>query len=228
MKTVILAIFFLLGANAFGQLPVKTAKTPAEFVPAGHIIFSEIQGDLNNDNQPDYVLITKGTNKNDVIKHEYRGELDRNRRGIIIAIKNNDHYDLILRKLDCFSSENEDGGVYYAPELDVSIDKGNLLFHYAHGRYGYWRYKFQYRNQDFQLIGYDASSNHGPVIEREVSINFIAKKEKIRENTNQYAEGGDEKFKETWKKFTLPRLIRLREISNFDDFNVESAILPVR
>jgi hypothetical protein len=228
VKKIILTAFLFLGANAFGQANLKTAKNPAEFVPAGYVVHSEIQGDLNKDNQLDYVFIIKSTDKNNFIKDEYRGELDRNPRGIIIAIKNNDSYDLVIENRSCFSSENEDGGVYYPPELDVSIDKGNLLFHYAHGRYGYWRYKFQYRNQDFELIGYDSSSNHGPVVEREISINFITKKEKIRNNTNQDSSGGDEKFKETWKAFTLPKPISLREISDFDSFDVESTLVPIQ
>ena len=36
------------------------------------------------------------------------------------------------------------------------------------------------------------------------------------------AEGGDERFRESWKKFTLVKPIRLREIANFDDFDVQS------
>ena len=63
---------------------------------------------------------------------------------------------------------------------------------------------------------------------RETSINFITKKVKIRENTNQYAEGGDEKFKVTWKNFTLLKPIRLKEVSDFDDFEVDSILLPVQ
>lgn len=224
MKKIIIAAFLLHGANVFAQANLKTAITPTELIPDGYVVYSEIQGDLNKDNQSDYAFIIKDTDKNNFIKDEYRGELDRNRRGIIIAIKNGDHYDLVLENKSCFSSENEDGGVYFPPELDISIDKGILLFHYAHGRYGYWKYKFQYRNQDFELIGYDSSSNRGPVVEEETSINFITKKMKKRENTNKDAEGGDEKFKETWKSFTLPRPINLREISDFDDFYVESVL----
>ena len=80
--------------------------------------------------------------------------------------------------------------VYFAPELNVSINKGNLIVHYAHGRYGYWTYSFRYQNSDFELIGYDSSQDHGPVVERSVSINLMTKKMLIRENINQDAEGG--------------------------------------
>jgi hypothetical protein len=229
MKTLAFIVFLAIGTNALGQVTPKTAKSPTEFVPAGYVVFEKVQGDLNKDNQVDYVLIIKGTDKANFVKDEYRGELDRNRRGIIIALKNNDRYELALENRDCFSSENEDGGVYFSPELDVSIKKGNLLVHYAHGRYGYWTYNFRYQNSDFELIGYDSDQSRGPITERSVSINLMTKKMLIKENVNQDAEiGGDEKFKETWKKFALSKPIKLRDIADFDGFDVTSLLGSVK
>jgi hypothetical protein len=228
MQKLVFIISLVIGANAFVQVTPKTAKTPSEFVPAGYVVFKQIQGDLNKDNQADYVLIIKGTDRDNFVKDEYRGELDRNRRGIIIALKNKDHYELALENRNCFSSENEDGGVYFAPELSVDINKGNLLVHYAHGRYGYWTYNFRYQTSDFELIGYDSSQDRGPVVERSVSINLMTKRMLIRENINQDAEGGDEKFKETWKKFALSKPIKLRDISDFDGFDVEGLLELVK
>ncbi|GHU45267.1 hypothetical protein AGMMS50289_16060 [Betaproteobacteria bacterium] len=75
---------------------------------------------MNKDNQEDYVLIIKGTDKINFVNDERRGQLDRNRRGIIIAFKNQNQYELALENRDCFSSENEDGGVYYPPELLIA------------------------------------------------------------------------------------------------------------
>jgi hypothetical protein len=221
MNQLALIVFLAIGTNAFGQSKARIAKFPTEFVPAGYVVFEKIQGDLNGDNQADYVFIIKGTDKGQFVKDEHRGELDRNRRGIIVALGSPNGYALALENRECFSSENEDGGVYYAPELDVSIAKGNLRVHYAHGRYGYWTYSFRYRNSDFELIGYDSSQDRGPVVERSTSINLLTKKMRIRENVNMNAEGGDEKFRESWKKFALSKPIRLREIAEFDDFDVE-------
>lgn len=229
MKNLIFIMLLIVGTNAFGQVATKTAKSPAEFVPAGYVVFQEIKGDLNKDRQEDYVFIIKGTDKANFVKHEYRGELDRNRRGIIIALKNKDQYELALENRECFSSENEEGGVYYAPELDVSIEKGSLFVHYAHGRYGYWAYHFRYQNSDVELIGYDSSSNHGPVVQSTTSINFMTKKMLKRVNINQDAETEeDEKFTETWEKFNLPKPIKLREIADFDNFDVASALEIVK
>lgn len=228
MKQLVLIIFLAVGTNSFGQMALRTAKSPAEFVPAGYVVFEKIEGDVNKDNQADSILIIKGTDRGNYFKDEYRGELDRNRRGIIIALKNKSHYELALDNRDCFSSENEDGGVYSAPELDVSINKGNVIIHYAHGRYGFWTYNFRYQNSDFELIGYDSSEDRGPVVERAVSINLMTRKMLIKENVNQDAQGGDEKFKETWKKFTLSKPIKLMDIANFDSFDIHSSIGPVK
>lgn len=217
-------LFLAIGTNAFGQSKPKIAKSPTDFIPAKYVVFDKIQGDFNGDGQADYVFVVKGTGKENFIKHEHRGELDRNRRGIVIAFSHPNGYELALENRDCFSSENEDGGVYFAPELDVSIVKGTLRIHYAHGRYGYWSYNFRYQNADFELIGYDSSQNRGPLVERTTSINFLTKKIRLQENVNMNAEGGDEKFKESWKKFTLPKPIKLKEITDFDDFNVQSLL----
>ncbi|MBL7973320.1 MAG: hypothetical protein JNJ85_00310, partial [Candidatus Kapabacteria bacterium] len=53
----------------------------ADFIPKGYILFEPINGDLNKDGIDDCVLIIKGTDKQYIVKDEYRGELDRNRRG---------------------------------------------------------------------------------------------------------------------------------------------------
>lgn len=217
-------VFLVISTHALGQSKVRVAKSPSEFVPASYVVSETIQGDLNADSQPDYVFIIKGTDKSQFFNDEIRGLLDRNRRGLIVALSSRNGYELALQNRDCFSSENEDGGVYYAPELVVTIDKGSLLVHYAHGRYGYWSYRFRYQNSSFELIGYDSSQDRGPVVEQSTSINLLSKKMRIRENVNLNAESGEEKFRETWKKFTLPKPIRLSEISDFDGFDIQGLL----
>lgn len=224
MKNLVFILFLTVGTSAFGKSTIQLANSPTYFIPDGYVVFDKIQGDLNKDNQIDYVYIIKATDSANIINDEYLGKLDRNRRGIVVVFKNKNQYELVLDNRDCFSSENEDGGVYFAPELSVSIEKGSLFVHYAHGRYGFWSYNFRYQNSSFDLIGYDSSVNHGPVVEREISINFSTKKMLTRENINQDAEGGDEKFKDSWSKFTLSRPIKLSEVVDFDDLQVESLL----
>ena len=220
MKNFIFIVFLTIGGRAFG---LSIAISPTEFIPKGYDVLEELQGDLNKDDQEDYVFIIKGTDEKAFVKDEYRGERDLNRRGIVIVFKNKNKYELVLENRDCFSSQNEDGGFYF-PSIITSIEKGNLLISYGHGRYGgYWQYNFRHQNTDFQLIGFNSGEVRGPVpvVERFVSINLLTKKMYISVNTNRDAEGGDEKFKETKKKFILNKPIKLSKIMDFDDLNVE-------
>ena len=206
-----------LTTTVFGQ--VETKQNLSDFLPKGYVIFEKINGDLNKDGTEDLVIIVKGTNKENIVINQFDEKVDRNRRGIIVLFNKKDHYESVLKNYDCFSSENEDGGVYFPPELSIEIKNDNLYAHYAHGRYGYWRFTFRYQNSDFELIGYD-ESNGGAVIESEKSINFLTKKKQVKVNTNENAEGGDEVFKETWGKIIVNRLIKLSEIKDFYELDM--------
>ncbi|MNR11689.1 hypothetical protein D3C85_1280000 [compost metagenome] len=217
MKGLFLLLTTFFTAILFGQ--TEQSKNLSDFLPKGYLISEKVNGDLNKDGIEDIILIIKGTSKSKIIKDEYRGELDRNRRGIIVLFNKKDNFELASKNYDCFSSENEDGGVYFPPELSVEIKKGNLCVHYGHGRYGYWKYTFRFKNSDFELIGYDAS-NGGAVIDSETSINFLTKKKLEKVNINKNAEGGDEVFKEVWKSININRLVKLSEIVDFDEFEI--------
>jgi len=208
--------------NSTDQRNLTVEQNLTNFLPKGYVVFEKLYGDLNKDGSDDCILIIKGTDKNQIITVENRGKLDRNRRGIIVLLKKNNNYELAVKNYNCFSSENEDGGVYYAPELYVDIEKGNLTVHFGHGRYGYWKYTFRFQNSDFELIGYDQSEDRGPIVESVMSINFLSQKkqEKVNTNTNENAEAGEEVFKETWKKINVNRLIKLSEIKDFDELDM--------
>ena len=137
-----------------------------------------------------------------------------------MLLNNQNKYQLSVSNLDCFSSENEDGGVYFAPELSLEIRKGNLYVKYGHGRYGSWSYTLRFQGSDLELIGYD-SSNGGPVIESETSINFLTKKKLEKVNTNENATGGDEVFEDKWSTIKIDRLFLLSNIKDFDDLQVK-------
>lgn len=203
--------------------PISTPigkKDLNSFLPAGFKIFEKVDGDFNKDGLKDCILIIKATDKSKFFKDEYRGLLDRNRRGLIALLNNGDGYVLAVKNYDCFSSENEDGGVYYAPELSLEIKNGNLFINYGHGRYGYWQYTFRFKDSDFELIGYDVSENSGPVIDNETSINFLTGKKISKENTNKNADGGDEVFNETVTRINKGKLFLLSKIRDFDEFEV--------
>lgn len=196
---------------------VVVKMDPAVFVPKGYIIFEKIPGDLNKDGQDDLVLIIKDTDKNNIVNDEYKGQLDRNRRGIVILFNKDGRYEVAAKNIDCFTSENEDGGVYFAPELSIDIEKSNLVIQYGHGRYGDWSYTFRYNNNDFEMIGYDDSSSNGPVIVKQTSINFLTKKKLVKKNTNGDADSGEEVFSDTWTTIPDNPLIKLSQVRDFSE-----------
>jgi hypothetical protein len=203
--------------------PVVSGKPLTDLVPDNFVIFEIIYGDLNNDGMQDCVLIIKDTDKENIIDDENRGTLDRNRRGIIIAFNKGGSYEPVARNYSCFSSENEDGGVYFAPELDVYVnEKGNLSVFYRHGRYGHWGYIFRYQNNAFELIGYSSETNRGPVGLFKTSINFSTGKEVKSVNLDQDCESGDEKWEDTWTDIDNRELIKLDDIRDFDNINLDS------
>lgn len=164
------------------------------------------------------MLIVKATDPAKWVNDEYQGKLDRNRRGIIVLVNENGQYKKIIQNLSCFSSEYEDGGVYYAPELLLSVEQGLLNVHYAHGRYGYWRYRFQLKEYDLQLVGYDNSDNFGPYINSQTSINYLTQRKLVRENINKNRDDDTPKFKETWYKMNQAP-VYLSKIKDFDRLN---------
>jgi len=105
MKRLALLIFLVVGIHAVGQAQAKTAQSPDDFIPAGYVVTQKIQGDLNEDDQPDYVFILKGTDKNKIVKDERGGESDRNRRGVLVVLSTRNGYELALDKRSCFYSE---------------------------------------------------------------------------------------------------------------------------
>ena len=189
---------------------------PSDFIPTGYSEFEKHFGDLNKDGLNDCVLIIKNTDTANIVTNRFDKKVDRNRRGIIVLFKNKKGYQLADINFDCFSSENEDGGVYFPPELGIEIKNNKLYFLYGHGRYGYWKYTFRFQKSNFELIGYDSSSDRGPITMSETSINFLTRKKLIKENINKNDEGGEENFKETWSDIEIGNLIKLSEIKDFD------------
>lgn len=220
IKNLITILLITLATTAAAQIKQRNAS---DFLPKGFVVVNTIKGDLNKDGAEDCVFIIKSTDKNQIITNESGERLDRNRRGIIVLFKKGNQFELATKNHKCFSSENEDGGVYFAPELSVNIKKGNLIIYYSHGRYGYWSYTFRFQNSDFQLIGYDNAYRSNFVSDwvtfDEESINFLNKKKLIRE-VIKTTKDGKEIFKETSKSVAVSKLIKLSSIKDFDELDM--------
>ncbi|MEY3002063.1 MAG: hypothetical protein RLZZ428_438 [Pseudomonadota bacterium] len=186
-------------------------KNSEDFIPQGYTLFAKTEGDLTHDGIKDTILMLKATDPKGIILDDNQQKLDRNRRGIVILHKTKDGYLLASENDGCFSSENEDGGVYYPPELDIKIQNQKLVISYSHGRYGNWEYTFRYQDFDYVLIGYDASDAMG---DQQTSINFLTHKRVDKTNTTPDANSPH--FEEKWSTINQTGLLKLSEIKDFD------------
>lgn len=190
-----------------------------DFIPKGYDLIYLTFGDLNKDSLQDCVLIIKGTDSTNVVTNRFEQIVDRNRLGIIVLFKNNNGYQIADKNYDCLSSENEDGGVYFPPELDVYISNNYLNIDFLHGRYGTWGYTFQYQNENFELIEFTSSSNRGPIVLSTTYLNFITKKKIVNVNKNPDDEE-NELFTETIDSIEIENRIKLSEIEAFEDLDM--------
>lgn len=214
-KYLVILILIILGVT--GCKAQK--KIPSAFLPQDYVIYKQHFGDLNNDGQEDCILIIKGTDKKNIVTNRFEKIVDRNRRGIIVLLNTKGNYELATKNYACFYSENEDGGNYYAPQLNITVENGNLIIAFEHGRYGFWSYSFKYQDANFKLIEYN-SGNDGPMESDEIHINFLTKKKLIRENTNENSEGNDEILKEINTAIIIEKLIKLSEIKDFEKLDM--------
>ena len=203
------------------QYDVADQQRITDFIPKGYKLFEKISGDLNKDGLEDCVLIIKATRKDGFVKNSFDKVVDRNRRGIIILFTEKNGYKLASKNYNCFSSENEDGGVYFAPYLSIDIRNSKLFVHYAHGRYGYWEYCFRYQDSDFMLIGYESFGSQGPTVLGKVSINFLTGVRYDDDNVNKYDDDAEEKFVRKVIKLKKEPLKKLSEIDDFDELEIE-------
>lgn len=153
-------------------------------LPNQTALYDAIKGDLNKDGIEDVVVVTQETFKekfmpfSDGCDESTKDDkwcqiVNKNRRGVVILLSNGDKYEAVVTKRDIFESPNEDGGVYFPPELAIEIKNGELKFLYGHGRYGHWEYVFVLDGKDFKLVRYFSSVNNGPVSEYIVQMDLV-------------------------------------------------------
>lgn len=110
--------------------------------------------DYNEDGRKDALYMIQGTDQSKMLPDQYDSTqiVNKNYRGLVLLLSDGNRYRIAMENDTCFYSEHEDGGVYFAPELELYIyDGGDLSVHYAHGRYGFWSFLFKYCNEDFRL-----------------------------------------------------------------------------
>ena len=181
-------------------------------LPNQTALYDAIKGDLNKDGIEDVVVVTQETFKekfmpfSDGCDESTKDDkwcqiVNKNRRGVVILLSNGDKYEAIVTKRDIFESPNEDGGVYYPPELAIEIKNSELKFFYGHGRYRHWEYVFALDEKDFKLVRYFGSDNNGPVPEYIVQMDFI--NHRLDKSANLLYHGNEEykRYEECIEKY---------------------------
>ena len=186
-----------------------------DFLPERTILFEQVEGDFDGDGDDDVVLITKETKSSGIVENDYGDMVDRNRRGLVILETLNEGYRLLLDHRECFESENEDGGVYYAPELYVSIEESQLICGWGHGRYGYWRYIFDYAGGDFALAKYFSQSLDNTGVPDEYEVDYVENIAFRRKGSGTY---DDYSFAVETRSGSFEGVL-LRDILMFDDYD---------
>ena len=159
-------------------------KMESDLNSIGIEIVEKIKGDLNNDGLDDEVWITK---------------LSAYYRGFIINIKTGDGYKTIF--------EN-----HYALGFfhKASIEKGNLIISYDND-YFEWSYNFKYKNDGFELIGFEKKTKtNNNIVMKSESINFLTQRILTKERASIKS-----KFKETKDNFTFTKTIKLHDFGGF-------------
>lgn len=207
----------LLSSITFANTTNFNAFLPKNFT----LLETHCQADFNKDNKKDCVLLIKDTQKSAWQQDINNRLVDRNRQGIVILLKTKTGYKKALENKSLLESENEDGGIYYAPELEIITKNNKLILKYLHGRYGHWSFTFDYRTidnkQDFYLIGYDSVIANGAYIKYTNSINFLTHKLQRQTNTNKDEQSDSTKFKTTWHNFPKDTPLRLSQIDDLHE-----------
>ncbi|GGD11134.1 hypothetical protein [Aureimonas glaciei] len=199
-----------------------SADTAAGFVPDGWMLESEAQGDLDKDGLDDVVFVLHGTDPANFVKEEWSPEpMDTNPRilGAAFAVPSGG-YRLVLEN-HTLIPRREQSNVDDAYDDGLALARGafsvELSFFASAGSWEMHRSKptFRWRDDRFELIGFDRSSvmrNSGEMTE--VSANYATGRMEIGTGM-----ADSDKMKRTSKAFRPGRRLSLEEVGNGLDFD---------
>ncbi|MBR5433095.1 MAG: hypothetical protein IK117_01505 [Bacteroidales bacterium] len=102
---------------------------------------------------------------------------NRNPRGVLLVKNTGFGYKIITQNLDFLDSGEENGGVYFAPELSIGVSQKKLIIDYNHGRYGNWGYEYSFNGTDFIVSNRYSNASSSGIAEdiTRLCINFTEK-----------------------------------------------------
>lgn len=224
-KTIYYKIILLKFDKNFHHKTAFKHLDPTSFVSENDKIVQTINADLNGDKKPDIIFLTQQNYEWLYRKDEDGNNVNLNRRGIIVALNHGNTYELIVNNPSCFYSDNEYGGNYFAPELDLQVENQQLFIHFSHGRYGYWHYKLALQKKKMIMVEYFNNYSRGPVIQEETIINFLSKTKIIDDNINKDTENDEDiKLVRSTSKININKLINLSQIEMFEELDMNKLL----
>lgn len=170
-------------------LLVQHAASPEGFVPNGWVLEKKIEGDLNGDGAPDFVLVLHQKSRRNIIKNPDgmgEPEYDSNPRilAVLFADKksggyalNADNHLLIPRRDSPTISDPFNGVKIVSGSIRVDIQSWTSA--------GSWfasnrTFTFRYQNGSMILIGFDSYDYHrGSGAYAKASVNYLTRKAEI-------------------------------------------------
>ena len=133
---------------------------------------------LENDRRYSLIFV-KGNSPQYFEKDDFDSTITHNRnpRGVLLVKKVGFKYEIVTQNLDFLDSGEENGGVYFAPELSIGVSQKKLIIDYNHGRYGNWGCEYSFNGNDFVVTKYYLNESSSGITEDVVrfSINFTDK-----------------------------------------------------
>lgn len=232
----IISIIFIpklvLSQEKFPELSSQ-GKSLNDLIPKNWKILSTSNGDLNKDGISDLVFVIENTDERNIHVNENGFGVDSiNLNPRILAIYFGNVNGGYMKNLQ----SNEFIILQDSPTMDEPFDGVEILkngvlkidFHFWFSA-GSWMmsshtYKFRFQNNQFELIGYDASEIHRATGETtDYSINFSTRKmEKI---TTTFDENEEETIIEEKKSFKLKELKSIQSLGKPFEWEFEGIYL---
>lgn len=224
--------FPMPGNSDYPKIRSNGAKLE-DFVPAHFDLVSKVRGDLNGDAKPDVALHIKGTFSKFITKLEYGSDFDTNPRILIILLAEKGQRGYRLAVQNNYFVPTPDSPTDAEPFQGMSIRRGVLRLDFELWQsMGSWAatnasYKFQYRNEEFVLIGADREDYmRNSYDSTALSYNFLTGRVKTVDGPRRDLESNPEPIRKkiTWSKLRNIKPRALKDLRAAFSWEIEPDI----
>ncbi len=169
---------------------VRTAATPAGFIPKGWKQVQLAEGDLNRDGKPDFAMVVRMGSPANRIASSWAPEspFDTNPWMLIAAFRAGSGYELALADHSLIPRHENPSADEEFDEIKVANGTLKVVMHLFMSAGG-WEmggsaYTFRWQDGGFKMIGFDRDEVHrGSGAMTEVSINYLTGRKMLKTGT---------------------------------------------